>query len=152
MPLPVPWAGGGCEVLEPVYGLYGPVYLRPLRRRSGCGSGGVPGGWPSIGAQLGCAGNDQLLCILGARLEELLLIAMDGRGVFRFAVETVPRCVEQVLQQRGCTVADVDALCSTRPTPVSQTWPPESLVFRRRNTIKTLNIMEIPPLPAFPWP
>ncbi len=29
-------------------------------------------------------------------------------GVFRFAVETVPRCVEQVLQQRGCTVADVD--------------------------------------------
>ena len=65
-------------------------------------------GWPSIGAQLGCAGNDQLLCIPGARLEEPSLIAMDGRGVFRFAVETVPRCVEQVLQQRGCTVADVD--------------------------------------------
>ena len=33
---------------------------------------------------------------------------MDGSGVFRFAVETVPKCVEQVLQCRGCTMADVD--------------------------------------------
>ena len=65
-------------------------------------------GWPSIGAQLGCAGNDQLLRIPGARLEEPPLIAMDGRGVFRFAVETVPRCVERVLEQRGYTVEDID--------------------------------------------
>ena len=65
-------------------------------------------GWPSISAQLGCTGNDQILRIPGARLEEPPLIAMDGRGVFRFAVETVPRCVKQVLQQRGYTVDEID--------------------------------------------
>ena len=65
-------------------------------------------GWPSICAQLGCAGNEQLLRIPGVGTGEPSYVAMDGSGVFRFAVETVPKCVEQVLQRRGCTMADVD--------------------------------------------
>ena len=65
-------------------------------------------GWPSISAQLGCTGNDQILRIPGARLEEPPLIARTAGGVFRFAVETVPRCVKQVLQQRGYTVDEID--------------------------------------------
>ena len=65
-------------------------------------------GWPSISAQLGRTGTAQILRLPGARLEEPPLIAMDGRGVFRFAVETVPRCVKQVLQQRGYTVDEID--------------------------------------------
>lgn len=35
-------------------------------------------------------------------------IRMDGQAVFRFAVEAVPRCVRQVLDQAGLTAADVD--------------------------------------------
>ena len=58
-------------------------------------------GWPSICAQLGCAGNEQLLRIPGVGTGEPSYVAMDGSGVFRFAVETVPKCVEQVLQCRG---------------------------------------------------
>ena len=35
-------------------------------------------------------------------------IHMEGQAVFRFAVETVPRCISQVLEQAGLGVEDVD--------------------------------------------
>lgn len=64
--------------------------------------------WPTIGAVLGCRGDDALLRLPGAGTEEPPFIAMEGAGVFRFAVETVPRCMEEVLRQHECSVEDVD--------------------------------------------
>ena len=37
-------------------------------------------------------------------------LAMDGRAVFRFAVETVPRCIRAVLDKAGLTLGEVDRL------------------------------------------
>ncbi len=37
-------------------------------------------------------------------------LAMDGRGVFRFAVETVPVCIRAVLDKAGLTLDQVDQL------------------------------------------
>lgn len=64
--------------------------------------------WPSIGAVLGCRGDDALLRLPGAGTKEPLFIAMDGAGVFRFAVEMVPRCMEEVLRKHECSADDVD--------------------------------------------
>ena len=97
-------------------------------------------GWPSIGAQLGCAGNDQLLRIPGARLEEPPLIAMDGRGVWSGSWSSAATRWKTLI-----------ALCSTRPTPGLQTWQPTSWAFRRKNTTKISTAMEIPLLPASLW-
>lgn len=65
-------------------------------------------GWDSIGAVLGCRGDDALLRLPGIGAEEPAHIAMEGAGVFRFAVEMVPRCMEQVLTKKRRTVEDVD--------------------------------------------
>lgn len=35
-------------------------------------------------------------------------ITMDGKAVFRFAVETMPRCLQTVLEEAGKTLADLD--------------------------------------------
>lgn len=65
-------------------------------------------GFPSIGAQLGCRGDESLLRIPGIRTGEEPFIFMDGSAVFRFAVETVPKCVQAVLKHHKVTTADVD--------------------------------------------
>ena len=104
-------------------------------------------GWPSIGAQLGCAGNDRV----PAWRSPPSLPWMAGE-CSALQWKRYPGAWSRFCSSVAAPLRMWTALCSTRPTPVSQTWPPESLVFRRRNTIKTLNIMEIPPLPAFPWP
>jgi 3-oxoacyl-[acyl-carrier-protein] synthase-3 len=64
--------------------------------------------WPSIGAVLGAKGDDTLLRAAGAETGERSFLRMDGTKVFKFAVETVPACVEAVLQKTGLTVEDVD--------------------------------------------
>lgn len=98
----------GCEVLS---------RLTNWEDRSTCvlfgdGAGAVvvewKAGWDSFGAVLGCRGDDALLRVPGAGSEEPSLISMDGAGVFRFAVEMVPRCMEAVLTKKRCTVDDVD--------------------------------------------
>lgn len=98
----------GCEVLS---------RLTNWEDRSTCvlfgdGAGAVVvecrEGWESIGAVLGCRGNDTLLRVPGAGSDEPSLISMEGTGVFRFAVEMVPRCMESVLTKKRCTVDDVD--------------------------------------------
>lgn len=66
------------------------------------------GGWPSIGAVLGSRGDDELLRLPGLEAGERSFIQMDGTKVFKFAVETVPRCMDQVLQKAGMTAEDVD--------------------------------------------
>ena len=65
-------------------------------------------GFPSISAVLGCHGNGELLRLPGPGAEEPSYISMEGTRVFKFAVEAVPWCVEQVLNKTGRTVEDVD--------------------------------------------
>ena len=58
-------------------------------------------------------------CVLGARGDTQILraggagemdrfIHMDGRAVFRFAVDAVPKCIDAVLSQAGMTLSQVD--------------------------------------------
>ncbi len=65
-------------------------------------------GWSTAPAVLGCRGDDALLRVAGPGTGEPPLIRMDGTKVFKFAVETVPQCMDQVLQKAGLTVEDVD--------------------------------------------
>lgn len=65
-------------------------------------------GWPSISAVLGCHGNGELLRLPGPEAGEPSYVAMEGTRVFKFAVEAVPWCVDQVLKKTGRTVEDVD--------------------------------------------
>ena len=67
-------------------------------------------GWPSIGAVMGCRGNDELLYVAGPGSGERPLVSMEGTKVFKFAVETVPKCMDEVLERHGMTVSDVDFL------------------------------------------
>lgn len=64
--------------------------------------------WPSIGAVMGTQGDNQLLNVPGLESGRPSHIAMDGTKVFKFAIETVPTCMEQVLRRHNCTVEDVD--------------------------------------------
>ena len=65
-------------------------------------------GWPSIGAVLGSRGDDALLRLPGLGRGEPNVLSMDGTQVFRFAVETVPACMDAVLEKAGLTVEDID--------------------------------------------
>ena len=64
--------------------------------------------YPSIHAVLGCRGDADVLYTPGVNAEAPSYIHMEGQSVFRFAVETVPRCISQVLEQVGLGVEDVD--------------------------------------------
>ena len=65
-------------------------------------------GWGSISAVLGCHGDGELLRLPGLETGERSLLSMEGTKVFKFAVEAVPWCVDQVLKKTGQTVEDVD--------------------------------------------
>ena len=65
-------------------------------------------GWPSIGAELGCCGTEELLRLPGLETGERGFISMAGQQVFKFAVQAVPYCMDKVLERAGCTVNDVD--------------------------------------------
>ena len=65
-------------------------------------------GWPSIGAELGCHGDGQLLRLPGVEAGERSLISMEGTRVFKFALEAVPWCVDRVLERTGYAIEDVD--------------------------------------------
>ncbi len=65
-------------------------------------------GWPSIGAVMGCVGNDRLLHVDGPGSGRPPLLSMEGQRVFKFAVEAVPRCMDQVLERHGVTADQVD--------------------------------------------
>ncbi|MDY3986127.1 beta-ketoacyl-ACP synthase III [Dysosmobacter sp.] len=65
-------------------------------------------GWPSISAVLGAKGDDELLRLPGLEAGERSFIAMDGKKVFKFAVEAVPACIDAVLEKASKTVEDVD--------------------------------------------
>lgn len=65
-------------------------------------------GWPSIGAVMGSRGDDALLYVPGPGSGKKSLVSMDGSKVFRFAVETVPKCIAQVLDKHNLTADEVD--------------------------------------------
>ena len=65
-------------------------------------------GWPSIGAVLGARGDDRLLRLPAPGTGERPVLSMEGRQVFKFAVEAVPSCIDAVLAKTGMTVDDVD--------------------------------------------
>jgi 3-oxoacyl-[acyl-carrier-protein] synthase-3 len=56
---------------------------------------------------LGCRGDEVLLHVPGPGTEKVT-ISMEGRQVFRFAVETVPKSMDRVLDQAGMQPEDVD--------------------------------------------
>lgn len=64
--------------------------------------------YPSIHAVLGCRGDAEVLYTPGVNAGAPSHIHMEGQAVFRFAVETVPRCITQVLERAGLAVEDVD--------------------------------------------
>lgn len=64
--------------------------------------------WPSISAVLGCSGEEHMLHVPGVESGQPSLIAMEGTKVFKFAVQAVPYCMEQVLQKAEKTIEDVD--------------------------------------------
>lgn len=64
--------------------------------------------WNSISAVLGCHGDAQILRVPGVETAERSLISMEGTKVFKFAVEAVPYCMDQVLEKTGLTIDDVD--------------------------------------------
>lgn len=64
--------------------------------------------WPSIGAVTGCWGSDSLIHAEGPGPGKQSLLAMEGTRVFKFAVEAVPWCMDQVLARHGITTSEVD--------------------------------------------
>ena len=64
--------------------------------------------WPSIGAVLGSRGDDALLRLPGLGRNEPNVLSMEGTQVFKFAVETVPACMDAVLKKSGLTIDDID--------------------------------------------
>ena len=68
-------------------------------------------------AVLALEADAEYACVLGTRGDMAIRVggprreqpmAMDGQSVFRFAVSTIPACVEQLLEKTGLTLADVD--------------------------------------------
>ena len=64
--------------------------------------------YPSLHAVLGCRGNQDALYVPGANAPVPSYIHMDGKAVFRFAVEALPRCAKEVAAKAGITLDDVD--------------------------------------------
>lgn len=65
-------------------------------------------GWPSIQAVYGSRGDSDLLYAAGPGSGKLPLISMEGTKVFKFAVETVPKCMDEILRRHAVGIEDVD--------------------------------------------
>ena len=65
-------------------------------------------GCPSIQAEVGCCGNEELLRVPGLEAGEPSFISMEGTKVFKFAVQAVPYCMDRVLERSGKQIEDVD--------------------------------------------
>ena len=58
----------------------------------------------SIGAVLGCAGDEEILCCPSREGH----LTMEGQKVFKFALEAVPWCIDRVLEGHGLEAEEVD--------------------------------------------
>ena len=98
----------GCEVLS---------RITDFTDRSTCvlfgdGAGAAVVEWredyPSLSAVMGSRGNRQVLMIPGVNTGDPSCIHMDGKEVFRFAVEVLPRCAKEVAAKAGISLDEVD--------------------------------------------
>ena len=64
--------------------------------------------YPSICAELGSCGDAEILQIVGVGKNEPNYLKMKGTAVFKFAVETVPKCMDAVLEKANLTLEDID--------------------------------------------
>ena len=64
--------------------------------------------YPSLCAVMGSRGNRQVLMIPGVNTGDPSYIHMDGKEVFRFAVEVLPRCAKEVAAKAGISLDEVD--------------------------------------------
>ncbi len=64
--------------------------------------------FPSIEAVLGCHGDDRVLRVPGVETGVRSLISMEGTHVFKFAIQAVPYCVDEVLRRCSLAPEDVD--------------------------------------------
>ena len=98
----------GCEVLS---------RITDFTDRSTCvlfgdGAGAVVVEWgadyPSICAVMGSRGNREVLYIPGVNTGSASYIHMDGKEVFRFAIEVLPRCTHEVAEKAGVPLEAID--------------------------------------------
>lgn len=64
--------------------------------------------YPSLHAVWGSRGDDTSLFAPGVGASEPSHLHMDGRAVFRFATDVMPRCTTEVLARAGMSADDVD--------------------------------------------
>lgn len=64
--------------------------------------------YPSIQAVYGASHNEKVLRVNGVERDKNSLIYMEGQAVFKFAVEIVPYCMDQILQKTGFKIEDID--------------------------------------------
>jgi 3-oxoacyl-[acyl-carrier-protein] synthase-3 len=62
----------------------------------------------SLYAVLGSAGNLGALNLAGINTKQDVYLRMNGKEVFRFAVQTIPACIERVLVEAHATLDEVD--------------------------------------------
>ncbi len=98
----------GCEVLS---------RITDFTDRSTCvlfgdGAGAAILEWgedyPSLCAVMGSRGNRQVLMIPGVNTGSPNFIHMDGKEVFRFAVDVLPKCAKEVAAKAGISLDQVD--------------------------------------------
>ena len=98
----------GCEVLS---------RITDFTDRSTCvlfgdGAGAAVVRWgedyPSLCAVMGSRGNSEVLYIPGVNTGAPSYIHMDGKEVFRFAVDVLPRCTREVAAKAGISLDEVD--------------------------------------------
>ena len=98
----------GCEVLS---------RITDFTDRSTCvlfgdGAGAAVVQWgedyPSLCAVMGSRGNSEVLYIPGVNTGAPSYIHMDGKEVFRFVVEVLPRCAKEVAAKAGISLDEVD--------------------------------------------
>lgn len=63
-------------------------------------------GYPFYG-MMGADGDDKIL-VCGQEDSEDPYVKMDGQAVFKFAVSTIPKCINDVLDSTGLAVDDID--------------------------------------------
>ncbi len=63
---------------------------------------------PDVCAALGSRSDNEVLYIPNGTGPEKPYIHMDGRPVFKFAVDIIPRCIDAVLRRAGLTVDSLD--------------------------------------------
>lgn len=64
--------------------------------------------WETMPFVSGVRGDDELLYAPGPGQKEPTLIAMEGKKVFRFAVETIPASIHKLLSRTGKTMEEID--------------------------------------------